>query len=196
MSETQHTSYTLLQRAHDTTDEEAWSRFVAYYRRFIFYILREMGVSENDLDDLVQQVLIGLTKTLPQYDRTRSSFRTWFGQVIRNAAYSHFRKLQRRPSNTCELDDPIAAELRQPAEVDRWIEKEWATYIGNLAMGRVRKAFQGKAIEAFEMGLDGSSGAEIAEATGLSVSSIYTLRKRVKKRLYLEVRALTTELEA
>jgi len=197
MSIPEYTSYTLLQRAHDTDDEEAWAQLVAYYRRFIIYILREIGVLEDDLDDLTQQILIGLTKNLPQYDRTRSSFRTWLGTIIRNAAYSHFRKQQCRPSDVCGLEESAAVEgLRQPAEVEQWIENEWATYIANLAMDRVRQAFKGQAIQAFEMGLDGMSGAAIAEATGLSVASVYTLRKRVKKRLYLEVRALTEELES
>ena len=59
----------------------------------------------------------------------------------------------------------------------------------------VKEVFQGQAIEVFELGLDGRSAAEIAESTGLSVASVYTLRKRVKKRLYLEIRALVAELE-
>jgi RNA polymerase sigma-70 factor (ECF subfamily) len=197
MSIPEHTSYTLLQRAHDTDDEEAWSRFVAHYRRFILYILRELGVALDDRDDLTQQILIGLTKNLPKYDREQSSFRTWLGTVIRNAAYSHFRKQQCRPSDLCELkDDPLHEGLRHPAEVEQWIETEWATYIANQAMGRVRQAFKGQSVQAFEMGLDGCPAAEIAEATGLTVSSVYTLTKRVKKRLYLEVRALTAELES
>ena len=36
---------------------------------------------------------------------------------------------------------------------------------------------------------------EISEKTGLTISSVYTLKKRVKKRLYLEIRALCSELE-
>lgn len=47
----------------------------------------------------------------------------------------------------------------------------------------------------FELSLDGHSAATIAEQTGLSVASVYTLRKRVKKRLYLEIRAVAAELE-
>ena len=197
MSVTQHTSYTLLQRAHDTDDDEAWDRFVVHYRRFIIYILREIGVSDNDLDDLTQQILIGLTRNLPKYDRTRSSFRTWLGTVVRNAATSHFRKLQCRPVDAYDMGDelPFRGVLQQPAEIEQLIENEWATYIASQAMAQVREAFKGQAIEAFEMGLDGRSAAEIAEVTGLSVASVYTLRKRVKKRLFIEVRALTAELE-
>ena len=63
------------------------------------------------------------------------------------------------------------------------------------AMTRVRSVFRGQAVRVFELSLDGLPAAVIAERTGLSVSSVYTLRKRVKKRLYLEIRALVAELE-
>jgi RNA polymerase sigma-70 factor (ECF subfamily) len=82
-----------------------------------------------------------------------------------------------------------------PAEIDVQIEREWAVYVGNLAMKRVRNIFHGQAVKVFELGMDGMPASEIAEQTGLSISSVYTLRKRVKKRLYLEIRALAAELE-
>ena len=189
------TSYTLIHRACDTGDVQAWDQLLENYGRFIRYILRELRVPENDLPDVTQQVLIGLTRSLKNYDRARSSFRHWLGAVIRNTAISYFRQLRSRPSSDCRLDDELQHELEQPAEIGAWIEKEWTTYLANQAMGRVRKVFKGQAIDAFEMGLDGHSAAEIAEATGLTVSSVYTLRKRVKQRLLLEVRSLTEELE-
>jgi RNA polymerase sigma factor (sigma-70 family) len=190
-----NTSYTLIHRACDTRDDEAWSRLFANYGRFIRYILRELNVPDNDLADVTQQVLIGLTGSLQSYDRSKSSFRHWLGSVIRNTAFSYFRKLKSRPTSDCTLDDDSIKGLAHPAEVEHWIEEEWATYIANQAMDRLRQVFKGQAIEAFEMGLDDRSAAEIAEATGLTVASVYTLRKRVKQRLLLEVRSLTEELE-
>jgi DNA-binding CsgD family transcriptional regulator len=85
--------------------------------------------------------------------------------------------------------------LAQPSDIDQRIEQEWAAYVANLAMMRVREVFQGQAVEVFELGLDGLSVTDIAEKTGLAVASVYTLRKRVKKRLYLEIRAIVAELE-
>ncbi|WPJ97069.1 sigma-70 family RNA polymerase sigma factor [Coraliomargarita algicola] len=195
MSDYPKTSYTLIHRACDTSDDAAWERLFANYERFIRYILREIGVSDNDLPDVTQQVLIGLTRSLKSYDRAKSSFRHWLSTVIRNTAVSYFRKQQSRPTSDCTLEDDSLKELEQPAEVGQWIEREWTTYLANQAMARVRKVFKGQAIQAFEMGLDGFTAAEISEATGLTVSSVYTLRKRVKQRLLLEVRSLTEELE-
>lgn len=190
------TRHTLLQRACDVRDERAWSEFVQNYRRFILYVLNELGVLRDDLEDVTQQILLALTRDLPSYDHTRGRFRTWLSTVIRNAAYDYFRKKNCRQKHLRVLEDEqvTTPEFHAP-EISLLIEKEWSVYIASLAMARVRKVFRGQAIQVFELGLDGSSIAQIASQTGLTVSSIYTLRKRVKKRLYLEIRAVSAELE-
>lgn len=190
------TRHTLLARACDVGNERAWSEFVQNYRRFIIYILGELGVDPDDLEDVTQQILLALTRDLPRYDRTRARFRTWLSMVIRNAALVHFekQKSQRNRLEVLKFDPAISSSIPEP-EIDRLIATEWSTYIANLAMERVREVFQGEAVRVFELGLDGHSAATIAEETKLSVASVYTLKKRVKKRLYLEIRAVVAELE-
>lgn len=83
MSAEDQTSYTLLQRACDLGDDQAWEEFVQHYRRFILYILHRMGVAERDVEDLSQQILVALTRDLPGYDSSRTRFRTWLSVVIR-----------------------------------------------------------------------------------------------------------------
>lgn len=190
------TSYTLLSRALDAGDEAAWEQLVAHYRRFICYVLNGLGVGASDVDDLCQQVLVRLTRDLASFDRERARFRTWLSTLVRNAAFDYFRKLdsQQRRLAGFKVELECGAGTR-PTETDAYIEKEWATYIAGQAMLRVRSQFQGQAIKVFELGLDGLTSAEIAEQTGLALSSVYTLRKRVKKRLYLELLELTEDLE-
>ncbi|MDF7809164.1 sigma-70 family RNA polymerase sigma factor [Pontiellaceae bacterium B12219] len=196
MTEPNQTRYTLLQRACDLHDEQAWEEFVSHYRRFIFYILRELGVADRDIEDLAQQVLLHLTKDLSSYDQSRARFRTWLSMVIRNAALVHFRQQKSRKERIHIFGEEQNIDyMDQSTDIELRIEQEWAAYVANIAMSRVREVFKGQAIEVFELGLDGRSAAEIAAKTGLSVASVYTLKKRVKKRLYLEIRALVTELE-
>jgi len=196
MKEHKPTRYTLLQRACDLNDAQAWEEFVEYYRCFILYILRKLGVAAGDVEDVAQQILLALTRDLPGYDPSRSRFRSWLSQVIRNAAFSYFRKQknQKKRIQIFGVEQRIDAE-GQPSEIDQRIELEWTTYIAQLAMERVRNVFQGKAVEVFELGLDGLSAAEVAEQTDLKVSSVYTFRKRVKKQLFLEIRAIVSDLE-
>ena len=196
MADEHLTRHTLLARACDVGNERAWSEFVQNYRRFILYILHKLGVSPDDVEDVTQQILLALTRDLPRYDRTRARFRTWLSMVIRNAALVHFKK-QKNQQNRLEVlkFDPALSTPSSEPEIDQLIEKEWSTYIASLAMERVRKVFQGEAVRVFELGLDGHSAATISEKTNLSVASVYTLKKRVKKRLYLEIRTVVAELE-
>lgn len=190
------TSYTLIARAIDLGDQVAWRELVARYRRFVFYILRELGVRDDDLDDVAQQVLMRLTKDLATYDAGRARFRTWFSRLISNAAFTYFRRcqLERRHFEDVDLSQKESL-VAEAAKVESKIQEEWTLFITHEAMDRVRKCFKGQAMEVFEMGLDGCSATEIAEKTQMSMHSVYTLRKRVKKRLYLEIRALTADLE-
>ncbi|QDV63569.1 RNA polymerase sigma factor [Crateriforma conspicua] len=190
------TSHSLLRHACDAGDAQAWEQLFDHYRRFILYILNELGVDDNDIDDVAQQIWLSLTRDLRSYDSGQSRFRTWLSTVIRNAAMAHFRKRKNRESRICLFGEPTPIDaFAQPAEIDQRIEMEWEAYVANMAMERVQEVFQGQAVEVFQRGLDGQSADEIAAATGLSVASVYTLRKRVKKRLYVEIRALETEMK-
>ncbi|MFC5050449.1 RNA polymerase sigma factor [Rubritalea spongiae] len=192
----QNTRYSLLRRAIDLNDDHAWNELNKHYERFIYYILHQLNVSSSDIDDLAQQTLIILMRDLPKYDRERARFRTWLKQVIRSTALMHFRQ---RESQQVKMNkfagDAQLSQQDQTTDIDQYIEEEWETYVTNVAMKRVRKEYRGQAIEVFELGLQGISAQQIAQRTGLTISSVYTLRKRVKRSLFLEVQAVIHELE-
>ena len=48
MSEEWKTRQSLVLRAKDPTDEEAWADFVKYYERFIYHLLHRMNVNADD----------------------------------------------------------------------------------------------------------------------------------------------------
>ena len=197
MSEThQQTNHSLLYRAKDLGDEKAWEQLKEAYERFIYYVLRELNVNDSDLDDVAQQTLIVLMRDLPSYDKDRSRFRTWFRQVIRSTALMHFRKRDRQKVKLARYSHELStSDEEHSPEIDRFIEDEWEVYVTSIAMDRVERAFEGKAVEILKLDLKGMSSPEISEQTGLAISSVYTLRKRVKKCLLTEVRAVIKELE-
>lgn len=191
----QNTRYTLLHRAMDAGDEEAWTQLVAHYHRFILYVLGELQVNVSDREDVSQQVLLALLRDLTNYDPERGRFRPWLSAIIRNTAYSYFRRQYSQKKRIDGLRQESLLDTKQVSEVDEYIEREWRTYIATQAMARVKRVFEGKAVEVFELGLSGLSATEVATKTGLTVSTVYTLRKRVKKRLCAEILELKAELE-
>jgi len=192
--EENNTSYTLLQRALDLSDEAAWDQLFVYYGRFITFILKEIGVPAMEVEDVTQQVLVGLMNDLKTYDREKGKFRYWLRRVIKTKGYMYFRKHDAQKKREQRFSEEKLSK-QQEAEIDTFIEHEWETYIGNLAMERVRNSFRGQAIEVFELSLEGKSAEEVAQITGLKEGTVYTLKKRVKRSLMKEVRMLVENLE-
>ena len=108
-----------------------------------------MNVAAGDFDDLVQNVLLKLWRSIASYDATKARFRTWLGVVVRNAVYDQFAETQRR-RKLLEQEREALQRLEQesPSEVERWIEQEWAGYVTSLAMERIEKLFSEKAVSA------------------------------------------------
>ena len=96
MSDEFLTRNTLLQRAQNPKDEQAWEEFVSFYETFIFILLRQMNIPYQDCDDLTQAVLIKVWKKLATFDPARAKFRTWLSTLIRNTVINHWDSLSRR----------------------------------------------------------------------------------------------------
>jgi RNA polymerase sigma-70 factor (ECF subfamily) len=188
------TRQTLLQRAKNPDDHQAWDEFTSYYRNFIQTLIYKMRFQGSDTEDLTQIILLNLWKTLASYDKEKASFRNWMGAVIRNTTFNYYRK----KSNIAKREKEGVAEFLEAmpeSDLDDLIEREWKTYISELALKKMRELFSGKAIEVFELSLKGMPSEEIGEKLELKKDSVYVLKNRVKKKFMEEVRALVKELE-
>ena len=98
MSDEWITRATLLQRAKDPDNQAAWEELVTYYKGFILIVVRHMNISENDCDDLVQEVLIKIWRNLSKFeiDSDRAKFRTWLSTIIRNTVLNYIDKNDKR----------------------------------------------------------------------------------------------------
>lgn len=188
-------------RAKNQDDQVAWEEFVSYYREFIFMVLNQMSLHSVDVDDLVQDILVKIWKSLPShiYDKDRARFRTWLSRLIRNQMLDHVRSGQRRIRKHAAAVDDETAEysfvITEP-EVGKIIQSEWEVYIVKRALNNISTLFSERAIEAFSMSMGGKSTAQIAEKLGVKPNSVIKLKNRVKERLIREIRHLRDELES
>ncbi|MDD7983514.1 sigma-70 family RNA polymerase sigma factor [Lentisphaera marina] len=200
MTKNYNTRITLLQRAMNQDDEQAWREFIDVYKNYIYVIIRKMQVAESAREDLLQQVLVKLWQKLPsfEYDKNRAKFRTWIGSVTRNTVVEHIRKQvsmdKKHESAANEKALSYLNSITQP-EIEQMAEHEWRLYLTNLAMAKVKVFFSGKALQAFNMSIEGVDNEEIAEQLDLTIGSVYLLKSRVKKRLRDEIKHLRDELE-
>ena len=117
------TRQTLILRARDTSDQQAWKNFTTYYEGFIRMVLMQLQAPIDDLEDLRQTILIKLWKSLSTMElgRNHARFRTWLGTVIRNTVYTHCSQnasRKRRETNAA------VAEVVAP-DIEDVIESEW-----------------------------------------------------------------------
>jgi len=93
----------LLVRRCISGDAAAWEEIVQRYHRRIYNICYRFAGSNNDADDLTQEVFIKMYRTLNSYDMDRGAFMTWVTTVTRNLLVDHFRKT-RQERMTDSLD--------------------------------------------------------------------------------------------
>ena len=191
------TRQTLLNRAKDPQDQQAWEEFVAYYRNFIAMIIAKMNLPAAEADDLIQEVMLKLWRNLDVYNRERAKFRTWLGGITRNTILKHLEKGRRRRQREGHAaEDELYDYLHSSStDLEFLIESEWKSYLTSLALENLKKIFSGKAVQAFELSLQELSVEEICTRLDLKKESLYVLRSRVKHRFVEEVRHLVAELE-
>ena len=190
-----NTQQTLIQRAQNPDDEDAWNDFVKFYESFIIMVLRKSNIAVDEEEDLVQTILIKTWKGLPNYEyrKEKAKFRTWLSTIIRNTVISHIQKMKGEDGKR-EKFSKIVEDVSE-SSIERIIEEEWYDYIASLAMEKVKAAFSGQAIEVFRLSLQGKNAKDISEQLGITENTVYSLRTRVKRRLKQEIADLRKLLE-
>ena len=84
--------------------------------------------------------------------------------------------------------------IRLP-ELDKIADHEWRVHLTNLALKNIESLFSDNAIEVFKLSITGLSTDDVAEQTGLSISTVNTLKSRVKTRFNTELEHLKDDLE-
>lgn len=190
------TRYTLIQRAHDLDNEEAWNTLWSHYQHFICSIARRMGVKEYDLGDVQSATMVTLSKSIKRFDPEKGKFRHWFSRIITVSALRHFRALKRQERFSDKIHQYHSyIESYSLPEVEQQIQDEWHHYLRRIALDRIKKLHRGHAYEVLCMDLAGATTREIHTALQIEISTIYTLRKRIKRTLKRELTHIQTELE-
>lgn len=181
MSTSQSTSPSLLERLRQTTDQEAWTRFVDVYTPLLLTWVRRLKVSNQDRGDLVQDIFRELLKSLPQFRYDPSMrFRGYLFQVTRAKVNDHFRQLA-RAAPTLGVDVPQSDDSDPLQE---WIEQDYNAQVFRRASQLIVKDFDEVTALAFHRYMiEEQAPAAIAAQLGISTDSVYQARVRVLRRL-------------
>ena len=178
------THVTLLERLATGDDRAAWQEFHARYAELIRGFARRRGLQDADSEDVVQDVLLSLSKALPgfSYDPVRGKFRAYLKTVTQNAI---FRKFSQNPGNAALSQvGSVAADSAHGSDADEAWEAEWREYHMREAWKVVSGEFNDSDLRAFQRyAVSGETVNDVASSLGLSVDAVYQAKSRILRRL-------------
>jgi RNA polymerase sigma-70 factor (ECF subfamily) len=176
------THITLLNRLATSDDQQAWALFESKYGGLIRSVARLKGLQGADIDDLVQDVLISLTKALPQfrYDPAKGTFRGYLKTIVLRAIAAKAQKSrQNGPILPLEAYDAPA----DPESESQW-ELQWREHHTKRAMMVIESEFNATDLEAFRRyAVLQHEASIVASELSISVDSVYQCKTRILRRL-------------
>jgi RNA polymerase sigma-70 factor (ECF subfamily) len=176
----------------------AWDRLVALYSPLIYYWCRGMGIAEQEMPDLFQDVFQSVARGIPYFRREPSSgtFRGWLRVVTRNKVHDYYRKARHEPRaaggtqaqvRLLHLADPVgsdggAEEGQETADQSAYRE------LFRRALTLVRPHFQEQTWQAFwRVTIEGKSAQEAADELSMTPGAVRVAKSRVLQRLRQEL---------
>jgi RNA polymerase sigma-70 factor (ECF subfamily) len=175
------TQASLIQRVRDLTDTASWAEFDRLYRPFLYKIARRSGLSQDDADEIVQDVLAKVAQAIVEFrlDQERGRFRGWLKAITVRKLIDRQRAKSRSVSPVA-----IAGELAVFDSPEEEWDREYRRHVLEHAMEEVRSRVESKTWACFEEHtLRHRTAEDIAGELGMSVNAVYQNAFRTIKRI-------------
>ncbi len=185
----QETSLSLLERLTHEPDGDAWHRLVELYTPVLKAWLRRYDVlAAADVDDLVQDVLLTISREMPQFRPSpqRGAFRSWLRTILVHRLRHFWRSRNHRPQAIGGSD--FLDQLEQLSDGQSKLSQLWDREHDRQVMARllaqVQADFAPATWQAFRrQTLDGVSAEAVAQELHMPLHSVYAAKSRVLKAL-------------
>jgi len=196
------TRSSLINRLKATINGESWEVFFNAYWELIFSVARRAGLSEADSQDIVQETILKVHKSLDrfQYNRERGSFKGWLRTITRSRLTEHFKKQQRQPQTQQpreDEDDPLAnlADPQGP-ELERIWSEEWSRSLIQRSLAFLKQQVSLKQYQIFKCHcIDEWTVKEVCDALNVNAAQVYMAKQRVGKIFAAKLERLKQEEE-
>jgi RNA polymerase sigma-70 factor (ECF subfamily) len=152
------------------------------------WLRRYDEISSADADDLVQDVLLTVTKEMPNFqpERTTGAFRSWLRTILVHRLRNFWRARQRRPLAVGGSD--FLDHLNQLQDASSQLSQLWDREHDRQIMSRllefVKLRFEPSTWLAFQrQALDGLAPEAVADELQMPLHSVYAAKSRVLKAL-------------
>jgi RNA polymerase sigma-70 factor, ECF subfamily len=186
----QRTSSALLQQAVNQ-DPQAWNRLVSLYKPLIAYWCRRAGLTDEDVNDVVQEVFKAVATDLGNYERAGHSFRAWMRGITRHKIFDFFAHRQGQPAAAGGSDAYQQLQQVPDAAADLADDDQEATALYHRALAFVRGEFEERTWQAFwRTAVDSQTTSSVAVELGMTPGAVRVAKSRVLHRLREEFRDL------
>jgi len=186
---------TLILRLKGERNETAWNEFVSTYELFLRQLVGRQGVAERDLNDVTQQLLAAIARSVEGWrdDGSPASFRRWLHRVARNVVIKFLARERRQVGGRGGTDflDMLQQVPEQPNEAQlRAYEHELVLWSAH----QVQAEFHETSWRAFwETLVAGRAVGDVARELGVTPGSIYMSRSRIMARIRTKIREVDDE---
>ena len=196
------TRSSLINRLKATINGESWEVFFNTYWELIYSVARRKGLSEADSQDIVQETILKVHKSLErfQYNRERGSFKGWLRTITRSRLVEHYKKQQRQPptQQPRENEDDPLVNLADPQgpELDRIWSEEWSRSLIQRSLTFLKEQVSLKQYQIFKCHcIDEWSVKEVCDALNVNAAQVYMAKQRVGKIFAAKLERLKQEEE-
>lgn len=190
-SSTNPTIFLRLKNNDPAPREIAWTEFRTRYEPIIAAFARRLGAKQQDVDDVVQDVLMGFFVKSPQfiYDPSKGRFRGYLKVCTYRALQKRVGREMKFQGAPLDQIDPEAVAIDQVWN-DVWEQQQLRT-----ALEEVRQTMgQTKTFLAFEMYVVFDKPANlVAEKLEMHINSVYRAKEQITKLLHEKLVTLSNE---
>lgn len=190
-----NTSITLLNSLQASNEPTSWDRLVSMYGPLLKTWLQKYEVQASDADDLVQEVLMAVSKDIALFDHNGrpGAFRTWLRGIMVNRLRNFWRARGQNPQ--AKADSEVARRLAQLDDPSSGMSQLWNKqhdlHVAQQLLVLAEPNFTAETWTAFtRVAIDGERPDAVAREIGISVNAVFIAKSRVLSRLRQEAAGL------
>ena len=183
------TRHSLLSRLREHDDQAGWREFFERYWRLIYGFARKAGMSDADAQDIVQEVMVSVSKSLMDYRQQQGgSFKGWLLTIVRRRMADHWRARLPKEQRNVPLPEQPSALASDEAALERIWQEEWEGRLFESAAQRVQQRVGARNYLIFDMLVRQHTPLrDICRSLGVNAAQVYLAKHRVGRMMKQEV---------
>ncbi|MBR4674555.1 MAG: sigma-70 family RNA polymerase sigma factor [Victivallales bacterium] len=159
-------------------DESSWEQFLEFYKPLIRLCGHDFDLTEEEIQDLQQEVLIEVNNTnvIGKYTQSRGRFRDYFRTIIRRKAFrirkQRLRLIEQMPGGN------------HKTELETTWEKEWQDILLRSATNELKEKVNSTNFMAYDLNVNqGIPASQVATMLKITLNQVYLAKGRCTRLL-------------